>query len=145
MSSAAPEGGEAAQQSRYSPETGKILLSAPRRDNEGQPLEEVVVGHHSGFPNSCTTPVRKPQMSGPSKHHMAEADALRCRQSSCTGSRQCSRGITVNCRAGADYCFVMMKAYPTFMMTRGCTTDTDCQIMKAFEPSTVCCTKDLCN
>ncbi|KAJ1174205.1 hypothetical protein NDU88_006027 [Pleurodeles waltl] len=75
---------------------------------------------------------------------LLEANAIKCRKSACTGSRPCTHS-TMTCSGDATQCFVMMQSKPIFTMIRGCITPLNCMKMKIFEPSTVCCTSDLCN
>ncbi|KAG9469151.1 hypothetical protein GDO78_021131 [Eleutherodactylus coqui] len=73
-----------------------------------------------------------------------QADALKCRQSSCVGTKPCS-SITTTCRDGLDHCFLMTSSTPLFTMARGCITESNCAILKAHNPNTLCCKRDLCN
>ncbi|KAG8436099.1 hypothetical protein GDO86_007271 [Hymenochirus boettgeri] len=77
-----------------------------------------------------------------------QADALKCRSSSCN-THDCMSEI-VECVPGLDCCFTMTKGSNEFNYIRGCSTIAFCKNFKNYEEKTdkqsiACCADNLCN
>ncbi|MEE6519238.1 hypothetical protein FKM82_030884 [Ascaphus truei] len=75
---------------------------------------------------------------------LIHADALQCRKSVCLNDSMCTHSAET-CGSRLDHCILLMRYHPKFILLRGCATESVCLQMKISEPSSRCCTSDLCN
>ncbi|MEE6520391.1 hypothetical protein FKM82_018251 [Ascaphus truei] len=75
---------------------------------------------------------------------LVAADALKCHKMVCPNVSTCTYSIET-CDSGLNHCIFLVMDDPKFLLLQGCISESICLQMKSFEPSTRCCTSDLCN